>query len=119
MSAGAGIVFLSSVVTHRGAPRHVPIAAAKGAIEAMARNAAAELARSGIRVNSLALGMTKTEPMAKVWNKPGAEEKWSGLYPLGINEPFDVAKAVAFLLSAPGITGQTLVRDGGFSVYAG
>lgn len=115
LKRGAGVVFLSSVVTRRGAPAHVPIGAAKGAIEAMARNAAAELAKQGVRVNALALGLTKTDATKRIWSKEGAVEKLSGLYPLGFNEPTDVAKAAAFLLETPGITGQTLAMDGGFS----
>lgn len=119
LKRNAGVVFLSSVVTRRGAPAHVPIGASKGAIEVMARNAAAELARQGVRVNSLALGLTKTEATKRIWSKEGAAEKMAGLYPLGFNEPEDVAKAVAFLLETPGITGQTLAMDGGFSaLYA-
>lgn len=118
---GAGIVFLSSIVTQRGAPAHVPIAAAKGAIEAMAKCAAAEFAKNGVRVNSLALGLTKTDATKRIWSKEGMVEKLTaGPYPLGINDPADVAKAIAFLLTAPGITGQTIAMDGGFSsVYAG
>lgn len=119
LQRGAGVVFLSSVVTHRGAPAHVPIGASKGAIESMARNAAAELAKQGVRVNALALGLTKTDATKRIWDKEGAVERLAGLYPLGFNEPEDVAKAVDFLLETPGITGQTLAMDGGFSaVYS-
>lgn len=120
VAKGGSVVFLSSVVTQRGAPAHVAIGAAKGAIEAMARSAAAEMAKQGVRVNSLALGLTKTDATKRIWSKDGAVERLAGIYPLGFNEPADVAKAVAFLLGTPGITGQTVAMDGGFSaIYAG
>lgn len=119
LKQGAGVVFLSSVVTRRGAPAHVAIGAAKGAIEAMALNAAAEFAKLGVRVNSLALGLTKTDATKRIWGKEGAADKLAGPYPLGLNDPGNVAKAIVFLLETPGITGQTHAMDGGFSaVYA-
>lgn len=119
VARGGSVVFLSSVVTGRGAPSHVSIGAAKGAIEGMAKSAAAEMAKAGVRVNTLALGLTRTEATKKVWGKDGAAERLAPVYPLGINEVADVAKAVAFLVETPGITAQTIVMDGGFSgVYS-
>lgn len=119
LTQGGGVVLLSSVITHRGAPRHTTIGAAKGMVEGAMRSAAAELARSGIRVNALALGVTKTNPTKHIWGVEGAESRFAHLYPLGFNEPADVAETVAFLLTARGITGQTLIMDGGFSVFPG
>jgi 3-oxoacyl-[acyl-carrier protein] reductase len=112
--AGHGcIVSLSSFGAFRAHRNLVAYDAAKGAIEAMTRAVAIDLAPFGIRVNAVAPGPIATETTGST---PEAMQRRGSLVPLGrVGTPSDVAEAVAFLASdrAAYITGQTLVVDGG------
>jgi len=92
-------------------------AAAKGAVHAMSRALAVELADLGIRVNTLALGTTLTD---RVRNDLPAEllsQRYRQIPLKRGAEPEEAARAVAFLLDAEYATGTELVLDGGFTVY--
>jgi enoyl-[acyl-carrier protein] reductase III len=115
-SAKAGILAISSQGATRVVPAYSFVGASKGALEALARHMAVELAPRGIRVNVLSPGAVRTD----VWEAfPDAESRLSELTlrtPLGrLASPEDVAQAAQFLLSdaASSITGQTIVVDGG------
>jgi len=110
-------VLISSLSVHEGAKTHVAYAAAKGAVEGILKPAAAELVSKGIRLNEVVLGVVETE-MAHSWLDKLMPEQLKAItdgYPMGLGRPADVAKIVAFLLSADSswITGQTLICDGG------
>lgn len=111
------IITISSIWGLRGASCEVAYAATKGAIIALSRSLALELAPSGIRVNCVAPGCIQTEMTAALGQETLdllAEET-----PLGrLGTPEDIAKAVAFLASedASFFTGQVLTADGGISV---
>jgi NAD(P)-dependent dehydrogenase (short-subunit alcohol dehydrogenase family) len=118
-SQGA-IVNISSSLATQPQPMQGVYAAAKGGIEALSRVLALELSSSGIRVNVVSPGITRTEMMTG----PGPDHAEADAYldlrarefPLGrIGDPQDVAAAVAFLLSpgAAWITGITMHIDGG------
>jgi 3-oxoacyl-[acyl-carrier protein] reductase len=115
------VVNLSSVVT-LGMPHRSAYAAAKGAVEALTRVWAGELAGSGVTVNTVAPGPTETEMFRR--NTPTGspqEQRALGNVPVGrIGRPHEVAAAIAFLLSADGAytTGQTIRVDGGGSIAA-
>ena len=113
-------VCISSLSAHEGAKGHVAYAAAKGAVEGSLKPAAAELLPKGIRLNALVLGVVQTE-MAMSWMNKLTPDQLSALqkdYPLGLGQPSDIARVIAFLLGDDSrwITGQTLVCDGGRSL---
>jgi NAD(P)-dependent dehydrogenase (short-subunit alcohol dehydrogenase family) len=113
-AGGGGIVNISSVGGFRAHWRGLPYDATKGAIDAMTRAMAIELAEYGIRVNAVAPGATRTD------RSPAPESELAGRIrkrvPLGrFGAPVEIGHAVAFLASddAAYITGQVLYVDGG------
>lgn len=92
--------------------------ASKGAVVALMRSAALDLARFGIRVNAVEPSMVKTRA-AFVTQDPVGAPRYLERVPLGrFAEPWEIAAAVAFLASdqAGYVTGQTLVLDGGLTL---
>ena len=91
--------------------------ATKAALIHVTKQLALELS-PGIRVNAICPGVVRTKLAEVLWKEH--EDGVSSAIPLGrIGEPVDVADAVAFLASdaASWITGQTLVIDGGYTVF--
>jgi NAD(P)-dependent dehydrogenase (short-subunit alcohol dehydrogenase family) len=115
------IINLTSVVT-LGTPNRSAYAAAKGALDALTKVWAGELAATGITVNSVAPGPTETEMFRR--NTPVGspkEERFLATLPVGrIGRPEEITAAIAFLLSEDGgyTTGQTIRVDGGGSIAA-
>ncbi|MGF6832503.1 NAD(P)-dependent dehydrogenase (short-subunit alcohol dehydrogenase family) [Paenarthrobacter sp. TE4293] len=97
-------------------------AASKGAVLALTRSAAVELAPHNIRVNAVAPGMTRTalfdEWVAAQPDPEAAARSVASGIPLGrVAEPEDVANAVLFLASdrAAYLTGASIAVDGGYT----
>jgi NAD(P)-dependent dehydrogenase (short-subunit alcohol dehydrogenase family) len=114
------VVFVSSFVAHvyaRG--RLFPAsAAAKAGAEALARSLAAELAPSGVTVNSVVPGYTRKDSGSSALTSD-AWRQAADVTPMGhVGEPEDVGQLIAFLLSpaARHITGQSIAVDGGLSL---
>lgn len=110
---GGSIINISSMVGIRGNPGQLVYSATKGAVIALTKSAAKELASKNIRVNSVAPGLTKTEMMQ------GADiEKLKGRIAnisMGrIAEPSDIARACVFFASdlSGYVSGQVLAVDG-------
>lgn len=113
----ASIVLFSTVAVAQGMPFHASIAAAKGAVEGLARSLAAELAPK-IRVNVVAPSLTDTPLASPLLNTDAKREAAAKRHPLQrVGDPEQTAKLVAWLLSDDSgfLTGQTLRPDGGLS----
>lgn len=118
---GAGnIVNISSMASQYGIPKVIAYTASKGAIEAMTRAMAVELAQYGIRVNCVAPGFIKTKMSAKALDSdPERKNKVLSRTPMGIlGEPSDIADAVYYFASSESkfVTGTILPVDGGNSI---
>lgn len=114
---GSGVVLFSTVAAGRGMAFHSSVAAAKGALEGMARAMAAELAPH-VRVNCIAPSLTRTPLAEKLLSSPEREAASAERHPLKrVGRVEDVAAMAVHLLSeeASWITGQVIGVDGGLS----
>lgn len=120
-SRGTGsIVFTSSMSMSDGLAFATHYAAAKAGLTAMARGLAVELAREQIRVNAIVPGWTRAAMTEDLLDSPAVQAKILPRVPLrrwGTPADFE---AVAVWLAGSGsgyFTGQTLVIDGGYTVF--
>lgn len=114
LTDGASVINIGSSVALRGRVAGAHYTASKAALIGLTRALAKELGPRGIRVNTVAPGLTETEPGAGL--PPQAAERIVGMTALGrICQPEDVAGAVLFLAGDTSryITGITLSVDGG------
>jgi NAD(P)-dependent dehydrogenase (short-subunit alcohol dehydrogenase family) len=114
---GGNIIHISSVGGLRAHWRGLPYDITKGALDAMTRAMALELADHGVRVNAVAPGATRTERMdvARMQDfLPRIPLRRFGL-------PEEIGAAVAFLASSDAayITGQVIYVDGGITIQLG
>jgi enoyl-[acyl-carrier protein] reductase III len=119
LGPGSSVVALTSLGAHRVMPGYGSIAAAKGALEAIVRYLAAELAERGVNVNAVCGGPVETESLRSFASFDALDAE-SRRRPCGrLAQPADLAPVVAFLLSpaARWIRGQVVVADGGFGLY--
>lgn len=114
------VVFTGSINGVLAEPDHTAYDASKGAVVTLVRSLCVALAPHRIRVNSMAPGLVRT-PLTDVLNQDERLDQWmkwhtpNGLVP----GPEVCGDAVVFLLSdaARHIHGQTLLVDGGMSVW--
>ena len=111
------IINVSSVAGEKGGRGQTNYAASKGAINALTRALAVELASRRITVNAVAPGVIETE-MSQAIRELAADEVRSRILLRRFGTPQEVAHAVWFLASryADYITGQILHVDGGFKM---
>ena len=111
------IINISSVAGQFGGRGQVNYAASKGAINALTRSLAAELAPRNVTVNAIAPGLIETEMSETVRKLIGDETK--KIIPLKrCGKPEEIAALAVFLASpaADYITGQVITIDGGLSL---
>ncbi|MGH3653049.1 SDR family NAD(P)-dependent oxidoreductase [Glutamicibacter sp.] len=113
LSEQAAIVTLASIAGHRGSAFHSAYAASKGAILALTKSLAVELAPQ-VRVNAVSPGIIATSMVKDLIAERGS--RLIAETPLGRHGTAEeIASSIAFLCSdaAAYITGQTLHVNGG------
>ncbi len=125
MTAGARIVAMSGMDTHRYVAGHGLLASAKAGLEALTRYLAVELGPRGITVNAVNPGYVETDSVTLyLKDEQGRREfldEIEGSTPLrALGTPEEVANLVAWLCSreADWMQGQVLYLDGGIFLHA-
>ncbi len=115
------ILAVSSLGASRALPQYAAIGTSKGALEALIRHLAVELAPRAIRANALRPGAVATEAWQSI---PGAEARLAEAArrsPSGRLVSADELALCAQFLCSPagaGVNGQSLIVDGGATIVA-
>jgi len=114
------ILAVSSLGSHHYIPNYGAIGISKAAVENMVRYLAVELMPKGIRVNGVSGGLVDTDalrafPFFEVFKTEVVKRTPAGR----IATPEELARVITFLCSPESswIVGQTLIADGGLSLY--
>ncbi|MGI8531674.1 MAG: SDR family NAD(P)-dependent oxidoreductase [Geodermatophilaceae bacterium] len=123
-NGGGSIVNQGSVAALVGVPNFAAYCASKGAVVALTRSMAVDLAPHGIRVNVICPGTVYTPLMRPMLTARGGGDEEKGLamtvakYPIGrLGTPEDIARVALFLASdeAAFMTGSVVTPDGGMT----
>ncbi len=118
LEPGASVVFVGSTTGSVGFPGCSAYTATKGAVNALTRALAVELAPNGIRVNIVVPGYVRTPMLQPHLDANAGYEDWIvDRTPTGqIGGPEELAPAIVYLLSplSTYVDGATLVADGGW-----
>lgn len=111
---GTSIVAISSIEAHLNEKGMIKYSSSKSALTSAFKCMAAEVAKSGVRLNTISPSDIKT-PMTMCEAAQSLRENREDKYPMGFGEVSDVANFVIFLLSnsAKWITRQDYILDCG------
>jgi NAD(P)-dependent dehydrogenase (short-subunit alcohol dehydrogenase family) len=115
-AGGGSVVINASWTLHRGLAGAPVYSATKAAVHNLARTLGTDLARHGIRVNSVSPGYIVTGMFHAANPDPASHDAIAAQAPLKrLGQPQEIAEVVAFLLSGRSsyITAQDIVVDGG------
>ena len=115
---GGRIVLFSSSAASLGMPNHAAISAAKAGVEGLARAAASDYAKRGIRVNVISPGLVDTPLSSHLLASEQSRKISEDMHPVGkIGVPDDIASVAEWLItSAPEwMTGDIIPVDGGLT----
>jgi 2-hydroxycyclohexanecarboxyl-CoA dehydrogenase len=115
---GGSIIQMSSASAYALLYNHAAYIATKSAGDALVRCFANEFGAKGIRVNSIAPGLTGSPMTSHEMSLPGLQEAFVKEYPLGrIGTSDDIANAALWLGSDESfVTGQVLQINGGLTL---
>lgn len=107
------IINISSIVGVEGAAGQLVYSASKGAVAALTKAAAKELAPNGIRVNAVAPGLINTGLLQAI-GEDKIQENLKNVKMGRLGEPIDVANVILFLASdlSTYVTGEIIGIDG-------
>ncbi len=117
---GGKIVTISSLGAQRFTPNYGAIGISKAALENLVRYLAVELAQYKIHVNAVSGGLIDTDSLTHFPDIALMKKEFLSRTPGGrLGTPEDIAKVISFLLSPESdwIYGQTLIADGGYSLF--
>lgn len=115
---GGRIVLFSSAAASLGMPNHAAISAAKAGVEGLARAAASDYAKRGIRVNVISPGLVDTPLSSHLLASEQSRKISEDMHPVGkIGVSDDIASVAEWLItSAPEwMTGDIIPVDGGLT----
>ena len=109
------IVNVGSASFWKPAPRLVHYIASKGGVIALTRALAIEFGESGVTVNSLSPGMTRTERVKQIYPAQVFEDYAAKRAIPRVEEPSDLVGTLMYLCSPASdfVTGQSFLVDGG------
>jgi NAD(P)-dependent dehydrogenase (short-subunit alcohol dehydrogenase family) len=116
--AGGAIVNTSSWLAKGATAGSSAYSASKGALDAMIRAVALEVAGSGIRINNVNPGIIDT-PMLRRFVDDETAKPWITYSPMKrLGKPEDVGDVAVWLCTneAGFVTGQSILVDGGFAI---
>lgn len=115
-AGGGSIIQIASSAAHLGGHGYPSYTASKGAILALTRQLAGELAPMNIRINSISPGAVRTAINRDSFANSEISDAMTSIIPLGrIGEPDDLAGVIAFLAGPDSryVTGIDMPVDGG------
>lgn len=117
MKAGGSIILTGSTTAEMGTPQFSVYSATKAAVRNFARSWAQDLRGTGIRVNVLSPGPTKTDLALEVVGEAAFEELGASTALGRLGDPAETAGAAAFLASDDSsyMTGSEIFVDGGLA----
>jgi NAD(P)-dependent dehydrogenase (short-subunit alcohol dehydrogenase family) len=116
VARGSGaIINVSTMAVRIGMPGLAIYSATKAALESLTRTWAAELSPSGVRVNAVAPGPTRTDMVLATMGEEGANQIGATTLLGRTATPREIAEVILFLVGdrSAYLTGATIAADGG------